>query len=82
MTVLHSVAALINSINMFALQHTRMSADHTRLGAMVFECSLQNRRQRNATLIVQEYELWLLKDVHGGLAHFLSRLSLDDFHFH
>jgi hypothetical protein len=69
--------ALINSTDVFYVQRTRISADRTRLGGIVFECSMQNRRQRNATLIVQDYELWLLRDVHGGRAQFLSRLSLD-----
>ncbi len=62
---------------MFYVQRTRISADQTRLGGIVFECSMQNRPHRNATLIVQEYELWLLRDSHGGQAQFLSRLSLD-----
>lgn len=62
---------------MFSVQRTRISGDRTRLGGILFECSMQNRRQRNATLIVQEYELWLLRDIHGGQAQFLSRLSLD-----
>lgn len=59
---------------MFSLQRTRISAERTRL---VFECSMQNRRPMNATLIVQEYEFWLAKDVNGGQAQFLSPLSLD-----
>jgi len=62
---------------MFSLQRTRISVDRTRVGSILFECSLQNRRPRNATLIVQDYELWLLRDIHAGQVQFLSRLSLD-----
>jgi hypothetical protein len=61
---------------MFSLQRNRIGADQTRLDGIVFECSLHNRRPRNATLISQEYELWRSDDIHGAQARFLSRLSL------
>jgi len=62
---------------MFYLQRTRITADQSRIGGIVFECSLQNRQHRHATLISQEYELWLTKDMNGGHARFVSRLSFD-----
>jgi len=62
---------------MFYLQRTRITVDQSRLGGIVFECSLQNRQHRHATLISQEYELWLTKDMNGGHARFVSRLSFD-----
>lgn len=43
----------------------------------MFECSLQNRAQRTATIVSQEYELWLVRDANGGQSEFLSRLSFD-----
>jgi hypothetical protein len=62
---------------MFTIQRNRISADRSRLGGIVFECSMQNRRPRTATLIGQEYELWHVKDVQTGQAQFLSRLAFD-----
>jgi hypothetical protein len=41
------------------------------------ECVLQNRAPRTANVILQDYELWLAKEVSGGPAEFLSRLSCD-----
>lgn len=61
---------------MFSIQRNRISVDQ-RLGGIVFEYSMQNRRPRNAILIAQEYELWHVKDVQNGQAQFLSRLSFD-----
>jgi hypothetical protein len=62
---------------MFSLQRIRITADQSRFGGIVFECSLQNRQNRQATLISQEYELWLTKDMNGGQTQFLWRLSFD-----
>jgi hypothetical protein len=62
---------------MFYIQRTRISADQSRLGDIVFECSIQNRANRQATLISQECELWLTGGMGGGEAQFLSRLSPD-----
>lgn len=64
-------------MSMFYLQRTRIAAELSRFGGVVFECSLQNRAHRNAVLISQEYELWLTRDMQAGQSHFLSPLSLD-----
>lgn len=64
---------------MFYLRRDRITADQSRHSGIVFECALENKASRRATILSQEYELWFAKDQNDASPEFITRLSLDLF---
>ena len=62
---------------MFFIRRDRISVDRSRNSGIIFDCALQNKAPRLATVLSQEYELWFTAQVHAGPAEFLSRLLFD-----
>jgi hypothetical protein len=62
---------------MFFVRRDRITVDRSRNSGIVFDCVLQNKARRVATVLSQEYELWIVAQVHAGPAEFLTRLSFD-----
>jgi hypothetical protein len=64
---------------MFHLRRDRIVADQPRHSGIVFECALENKARRKATVFSQEYELWFAKDLNDPSPEFITRLSFDLF---
>jgi hypothetical protein len=63
----------------FKLRRERIVAGQPQCSGIVFECVLENKLNRRATVLAQEYELWFTKNEHDPSPEFITRLSFDLF---
>src|SRR5690348_14220073 len=64
---------------MFHIRRDRIVAEPLRYSGILFECALENKVSRKATILSQEYELWFMKNEQDSSPEFVTRLSFDLF---
>lgn len=62
---------------MFQLRCDRTVANQAGYSGIVFECALENKLHRRATILSQQYELWFQRDLNDASPEFITRLSFD-----